>query len=169
MNKTSESIELLLHNVVDKVAKVAVGIAKAAITLICLGGSLAYEAGYKTGVKFYKETHNFTRNSEVKDDETPVSCEQELNNSLTDAANATEENVDICQNISIVKPVVKTNSIKSFIKTGLRDTLETNLLELTSYNLPKNKRVKTKTHVRHKDLGVLKQYYPVFIATGVLH
>lgn len=47
MNGTFEQLETIAHNVIDKTADIAKGVAKAVVTLICLGGSIAYEAGVK--------------------------------------------------------------------------------------------------------------------------
>ena len=58
--------------------------------------------------------------------------------------------------------------MESFINSGLRDKLSENYLAATTYKLPKNKRVRSKTHKRFKDLGVMKEHYSVLMATGVL-
>ena len=68
--------------------------------------------------------------------------------------------------ISILKP--RADYLKDFIAAGLRDTLAKNYLNLVSYKLPKNNRVKTKTHIRYKDIGILKEHYTLVLSTGIL-
>ena len=66
--------------------------------------------------------------------------------------------------INISKP--RANYLEDFIAAGLRDTLAKNYLNLVSYKLPKNNRVKTKTHIRYKDIGILKEHYSLVLSTG---
>ena len=56
MIKQAERIELILHSAIDKVAKVAVSIAKSVVTLLCLGASVSYRAGIKAREIF--DAHN---------------------------------------------------------------------------------------------------------------
>lgn len=194
MLNNAERIESLAHKLIDKAAQVAAGIAKALVTLICLGSSLAYTAGVKAGQAFYRTTHKVSRpatsndaensadTNTVQETEPPVDevkptvineqpnqpQAQDLNVALTEASIASKEIVDICHDICLVKRASQVNYLHRFVTTGLRDTLETNLLEATSYTLPHNKRVKSKTHRRYKDLGIMKEYYELLSAQGVL-
>ena len=68
--------------------------------------------------------------------------------------------------INIYNP--RANYLENFIAAGLRDTLAENYLNSVSYKLPKNNRVKTKTHIRYKDIGILKEHYPLILSTGIL-
>ena len=126
-----EILETIGHNLIEAIGKFAIGFAKALVTLVCLGGSIAYTTGQKLGKHFYKATHNVSRpatqhdsqvdtNTNIVQETKPfVANEQvyqpqplELNNALSDVVNATDEIVDICHNINLVPPVVKTNSLE---------------------------------------------------------
>ena len=170
MIEQAERIELILHSAIDKVAKVAVSIAKAVVTLLCLGASVSYKAGIKGREIF--DAYNTAR----PDANSGASTEQEVNVPVDDDIEQIEE-LEIIESQNdalndafspvILKPIAKVNSIDNFITTGLRDTLTKNYLEIVSYKLPQNRRTK-KTHVRYKDLGVMKEHYPILMATGTL-
>ena len=178
MNKTSERIESILHNTIDKVAQVAVAITKAVVTLICLGAFISYRTGVKLGEVFYKDkaassdvSSEQEVNVSVDDDIEQIVDEpptQDKTCTLTDTFTTSKEIFDVIRSLNIAKPIAKVNYLEQFINNGLRDTLETNILEMCSYNLPSNKRVKSKTHIRHGDIGVLKEYYPVLVTSGTL-
>ena len=176
MIKQAERIESILHSVIDKVAKVAVSVAKAVVTLICLGASVSYKAGIKAREIY--DTHHAAK----PDANSNLSTEQEVNVSevnvpVDDKIEQTEE-LEIIEsqydapNDSfspvIMKPIDRINSIERFVNNGLKDKLSENYLAATTYRLPKNKRVRTKTHKRFKDLGVMKEHYPILMATGIL-
>ena len=175
MIKQAERIELILHSAIDKVAKVAVSIAKSVVTLLCLGASVSYRAGIKAREIY--DAHK-TAKSDTNSD---LSTEQEVNVSEVNvpADNEIEQTEELeiiesqydAPNDSlssvIMKPIDRINSIENFITIGLRDTLTKNYLEMVSYKLPRNRRTK-KTHVRYKDLGVMKEHYPILMATGTL-
>ena len=170
MNKKAERIESVLHTAINKVAKVAVSIAKSVVTLICLGASVSYRVGIKAREIY--DAHNTAK----PDANSDLSTEQEVNVPVDNEVEQTEELERIesqhdALNDSfspvIMKPIVQVNSIENFITIGLRDTLTKNYLEMVSYKLPRNRRTK-KTHVRYKDLGVMKEHYPILMATGTL-
>ena len=170
MIKQAERIESILHSAIDEVAKVAVSIAKAVVTLLCLGASVSYRAGIKAREIF--DAHNAAR----PDANSGASTEQEVNVPVDDEIEQIEE-LEIIESqhdapndalaLVIMKPIAKVNSIDNFITTGLRDTLAKNYLEIVSYKLPQNRRTK-KTYVRYKDLGVMKEHYPILMVTGTL-
>ena len=60
------------------------------------------------------------------------------------------------------------NYLEDFIAAGLKDTLANNFLDSVSYKLPRNKKVKSKTHIRHGNIGILKEHYPIVLSTGIL-
>ena len=170
MIKQAERIESILHSAIDKVAKVAVSLAKAVVTLLCLGASVSYKVGIKAREIY--DAHNAVK----PDANSNPSTEQELNVPVDIDIEQTEE-LEIIESQHdapndsfsqvIMKPIDRINSIENFITTGLRDTLAKNYLEMVSYKLPRNRRTK-KTHVRYKDLGVMKEHYPILMATGTL-
>ena len=170
MIEQAERIELILHSAIDKVAKVAVSIAKAVVTLLCLGASVSYKAGIKGREIF--DAYNTAR----PDANSGASTEQEVNVPVDDDIEQIEE-LEILESqhdapndalaLAIMKPIVQVNSLDDFITTGLRDTLTKNYLEIVSYKLPRNRRTK-KTHIRYKDLGVMKEHYLILMATGSL-
>lgn len=170
MIKQAERIESILHLAIDKVAKVAVSVAKSVVTLLCLGASVSYRAGIKA-----REIYD-AHNTEKPDANSDLSTEQEVNVSVDDDIEQTEE-LGIIESQHdalndsfspvILKPINRVYSIDNFITTGLQDALAKNYLEMVSYKLPQNRRTK-KTHVRHKHLGVMKEHYPILMATGTL-
>lgn len=68
--------------------------------------------------------------------------------------------------VSIYNPLA--NCLEDFIAAGLRDSLAKNFLDSVSYKLPRNKKVKSKTHIRHGNIGILKEHYPLVFSTGIL-
>ncbi len=68
--------------------------------------------------------------------------------------------------INIYNP--RADYLEDFIAAGLRDTLAKNFLNSVSYKLPRNKKVKSKTHIRHGNIGILKEYYPFVLSTEIL-
>lgn len=68
--------------------------------------------------------------------------------------------------ISIYNP--RANCLEDFIAAGLRDSLAKNFLDSVSYKLPRNKKVKSKTHIRHGNIGILKEHYQLVLSTGIL-
>ena len=58
--------------------------------------------------------------------------------------------------------------LKNFIAAGLKDTLAKNFLDSVSYKLPSNKKVKSRTHIRHGNIDILKEHYPLVLSTGTL-
>ena len=171
MIKQAERIESILHSAIDEVAKVAASVAKAVVTLLCLGASVSYKAGIKA-----REIYD-AYNTAKPDANSNFGTEQEVNVSVDDDIEQTEELEIIesqydAQNDSfspvIMKPIDRINSIERFVNNGLKDKLSENYLAATTYRLPKNKRVRTKTHKRFKDLGVMKEHYPIIMATGIL-
>ena len=174
MIKQAERIESILHSAIDKVAKVAVSVAKSVVTLICLGASVSYKVGIKAREIY--DAHK-TAKSDTNSD---LSTEQEVNVPVdtVDIDIEQTEELEIIESQHdapndsffpvIMKPVIKVNSIERFINDGLKDKLSENYLAATTYRLPKNKRVRTKTHKRFKDLGVMKEHYPILMATGTL-
>ena len=170
MIKQAERIESILHSAIDKVAKVAASVAKAVVTLLCLGANVSYKAGIKA--KEIYDGHNVAK----PDANSNLRTEQEVDVPVNDEIEQIEE-LEIIESQNdarndafspvILKPIAKVNSIDNFITTGLQDTLAKNYLEIVSYKLPRNRRTK-KTHVRYKDLGVMKEHYPILMATGTL-
>ena len=170
MIKQAERIESILHTAIDKAAKVAVGIAKAIVTLVCLGASVSYKLGIKAREIF--DARNVAR----PDTNSAASTEQEVNVPVGIDTKVEQQQINDARNNAlndsfspfILKPIVKANSIEKFVSDGLKDTLSENYLAATTYRLPKNKRVRTKTHKKFKDLGVMKEHYPILMATGTL-
>ena len=76
MIKQAERIESILHSTIDKVAKVAVGIAKSVVTLLCLGASVSYRAGIKAREIY--DAHNTAKPDASSD----INTEQEVNVSV---------------------------------------------------------------------------------------
>ena len=175
MMRIFEDLETIGHKIIDKVAKVAVSLAKAIVTLLCLGASLSYKAGQKVGEIFYRHKAS-SKGAEVVANDLVVqqdrqnTCEHTSETEAQDdAVNATnsETIVQIVQTLNILKPI-HNNSIESFITDNLRHDLESNFLEAISYKLPRNKRVKSRTHIRHNEIGILKEYYPIAENSGIL-
>lgn len=188
MNSTFETFETIAHNVIDKVESVTVIITKAIVTLLCLGGSIAYESGIK--LREILDANNATllvANEDVSLDEVSnvidgptqavdyagvdaeyptVDCIErpEGKSQVVDCADVDAE---LTPNIHIIKPISKTNSIEIFIKVSLHNELSNNYLEIVSYKLPRNRRTK-KTHVRYGNLGILKEHYAILMASNIL-
>ena len=170
MIKQAERIESILHSAIDKVAKVAASVAKAVVTLLCLGASVSYKAGIKAREIY--DAHNTAK----PDASSNINTEQEVNVSVEEIEQTEELEIIESQHdapndsfsLVIMKPIVQVNSIERFVNNGLKDKLSENYLAATTYRLPKNKRVRTKTHKRFKDLGVMKEHYPIIMATGIL-
>jgi len=60
------------------------------------------------------------------------------------------------------------NYLEDFITAGLKNTLANNFLNSVSYKLPRKKKVKSQTHIRHGNIGILKEHYPLVINTVIL-
>lgn len=180
------NIESIAHGAIDKLGKAAIGLAKAVVTIFCLGASVSYTTGTKLRKavdnyyqeptiqhedKTYQETNakedavNATY-CEISSDTTDTQVE-EREIELSELVDLTQGIVTIIETINLVKPIVN-NSLEDFLTEALKDILESNFLEVATYKLPNNKRVRTKTHTRFQDLGVMKEYYPVLTATGIL-
>lgn len=181
MIKEAENLKSTLHLIIDKVSKLVANILKAIVTLLCLGASVSYSAGVKVRETFdnYNADVPDANIDTVQETSKPIKYDelvveqvlaqgQQVEDVLVATVTTADHIIDIIQSINIVRPIIKPNSQNAFIAAGLADTLANTFVEATTYKLPKNKRVKNKTHVRHKDLGVLKQYYPVLVATGTL-
>lgn len=135
MIKQAERIESILHSAIDKVAKVAASVAKAVVTLLCLGANVSYKAGIKAREIF--DAHNAARPGANSD----ASTEQEVDVPIDDDIEQIEE-LEIIESqhdapndalaLAIMKPIVQVNSLDDFITTGLRDTLTKNYLEIVS-------------------------------------
>ena len=181
MMRIFEDLETIGHKIIDKVGNAAIGVAKAAVTLICLGASLSHKAGEKVGEIFYRHKASAPAPASSKGVEVVANdlvvqldrqntCEHTSEtDGLEDTISATNSGaiVQIVQTLNILKPI-HNNSIESFITENLRDDLETNFLEAISYKLPRNKRVKSRTHIKHNEIGILKEYYPIAESSGIL-
>ena len=109
------------------------------------------------------ETTNTDRETEV-----PVSIpiSEDSDSTIDSEVEEPEQQPSERTAISIYNP--RANCLEDFIAAGLKDTLAKNYLNLVSYKLPKNNRVKTKTHIRYKDIGILKEHYSLILSTGIL-
>ena len=180
MIKQAERIETIAHLIIDKVAEVAASIAKAVVTLICLGASVSYKAGVKVRDIFDNASNDITEpvtepvtiTDEVEEnivvivtDNTEVTNNPELRTVL----DLTDQIINTIQTINLYKPINKTNHTEDFIRKGLKDSLEDNYLTCVSYELPKNKRVKTKTHKRLNSHGILHEHYDFIVGSSLIH
>ena len=195
MLKQFELIETIAYKAIDKLGKVAINVAKAAVTLICLGASVSYTTGVKIGKVFYKNNAASRDAKAVANKSEPtinnidgqttsseqISTEQgavytttcagskdPVDSQVEEGIDIREKIINIVQSINVVKPYTNPNYIERFVSDGLKDKLSENYLAATTYRLPNNKRVRTKTHKRFKDFGVMKEHYPILMATGTL-
>ena len=158
-------------------------VAKALVTLVVLATKGLVKISYIIAI-FTTNQFATVNNNNNHEDTKITDANQETNVSVSipifkdsdniddseieEAVDLTENIIDIVQSVNLVKPIVNSNYMESFINSGLRDKLSENYLAATTYKLPKNKRVRSKTHKRFKDLGVMKEHYWVLMATGVL-
>ncbi len=131
---------------------------------MCLGASISF----KLGVKLRKAADNYNQEQTINNSGETSTVEDKEYTTTTEVLDITENIIDLVKTINFVKPLVTPNYMESFISTELQDELSKTYLKSISYQLPKNKRTK-KGYIRHKDLGILQEHYPVLKATGYLH
>ena len=147
-------------------------VAKALVTLVILATKGLIKLSYLAAIfatnrvvanKQSTETTDTNRETDVT---VIVPISEDLNNTVYSKADEAEQKPSELIAVSIHNP--RANYLENFIAAGLKDTLTKNYLNLVSYKLPKNNRVKTKTHIRYKDIGILKEHYPLILNTGIL-
>ena len=194
MMRIFEDLETIGHKIIDKVGNAAIGVAKAVVTVVCLGASLSYRAGQNLGQKFYKASQPGANvdtvqktNAPVNDDRQVVEQGQQMGDvpvledtkveseiiladnydALDSAVIATDKILSIIETINLVKPIAQENSLAQFVQQGLRDELSREYISLVSYTLPRNKRTK-KAYRRHGNFGVLVEHYETVEKLGLL-
>lgn len=152
-------------------------VAKALVTLGILATKGLIKLSYIMAIFATNQfnNHEDTKTTDIKqetNDPVGITISEDSDNivdsKIEAAEDITENIINIVQSINLVKPYINSNYIESFINSRLRDKLSENYLAATTYKLPKNKRTRTKTHIRHESLGVLIDHHPVLIATGIL-
>ena len=147
-------------------------VAKALVTLAILGTKGLIKLSYLAAifatnrVVANKQSTDTTDTDREIDIPVDISISEDSDNTVDSEVEEAEQPPSELTAINIYNP--RANYLKDFIAAGLRDTLANNFLDSVSYKLPRNKKVKSKTHIRHGDIGILKQHYPLVISTGII-
>ena len=157
-------------------------VAKALVTLVILGTKGLIKLSYLAALFATNRVVANNREQDIKGetanpDETleskainyPVSIpiSEDSGNTIDSEVEEAEPQTSELTAITILKP--RANYLENFIAAGLRDTLAKNFLNTVSYKLPRNKKVKSKTHIRHGNIGILKEHYSLVLSTGILN
>ena len=123
----------------------------------------------KASLHYFYQIHETTNPDEAVSSEAtnyPVSISISKDSDDTVVSEVEEQQEQLLEvtAINIYNP--RADYLEDFIATGLRDTLTNNFLDSVSYKLPHNKKVKSKTHIRHGNIGILKFLQPVFQYIG---
>ena len=151
-------------------------VAKALVTLAILGTKGLIKLSYLASIfaanrvvanKQNTDTTDTDREIDVPVD-IPISEDSDSDNDSTIDSEVEErlQQPSGLTAINVLEP--RANYFEDFIAAGLRDTLANNFLNTVSYKLPRNKKVKSKTHIRHGNIGILKEHYPLILSTGIL-
>ena len=147
-------------------------VAKALVTIVILGTKGLIKLSYLTAIfatnrvvanKQSTETTDTNQETEVS---VSIPISENSDNTVDSKAEEPEQQTSELTAISILKP--REDYLEDFIAAGLGDILANNFLDSVSYKLPRNKKVKSKTHIRHGNIGILKEHYPLILSTGIL-
>jgi|GEM_PF-4357419 len=114
------------------------------------------------------ETTNLkeTVESEATNNSVSIPISEKSDDAIDSEVEEQQEQLSKVTAINIYNP--RANYLEDFVVAGLRDTLAKNFLDSVSYKLPRNKKVKSKTHIRHGNIGILKEHYPLVLNTVIL-
>lgn len=114
------------------------------------------------------ETTNLDRtvSSKATNDSVSIPISKDSDDTIVPEVEEAEQQPLKATAINIYNP--RANYLEDFIAAGLKDTLANNFLDSVSYKLPRNRKVKSKTHIRYGNIGILKQHYPIVLSTGIL-
>ena len=113
-----------------------------------------------------KQSTDTTDTDRETDAPVSISISEDSGNTVDAEVEEAEPQQSELTAINIYNP--RANYLDDFIAAGLKDTLANNFLDTVSYKLPRNKKVKSKTHIRHGNIGILKEHYPLVLSTGIL-
>ena len=156
----------------DHIIPFLANVAKALVTLVILGTKGLIKLSYLAAifatnrVVANKQSTDTTDTDREIDVPVSIPISEDSGNTVDTEVEEAEQLPSRVTAINIYNP--RANYLENFIAAGLRDTLAENYLNSVSYKLPKNNRVKTKTHIRYKDIGILKEHYPLILSTGIL-
>ena len=115
----------------------------------------------------YETTNlNQTVESKATNNSVSISISKDSDDTVVSEVEEQQEQLLEVTAINIYNP--RADYLEDFIAAGLKDTLAKNFLNTVSYKLPRNRKVKSKTHIRHGNIGILKQHYPIVLSTGIL-
>ena len=156
-------------------------VAKALVTLVILATKGLVKLSYLAAIfatnrvatnnreqDIDRETTNLdqTVESEATNNSVSIPISQDSDDAIDSEVKQQQEQLSKVTAINIYNP--RANYLEDFIAAGLRDTLANNFLDSVSYKLPRNKKVKSKTHIRHGNIGIRKEHYPIVLSTGIL-
>ena len=156
-------------------------VAKALITLVILATKGLIKLSYLAAIfatnrvvtknpeqDINHETTNLdqTISSEATNNSVSIPISKDSDDTIVSEIREQEQQPSKVTAINLYNP--RANYLEDFIAAGLRDTLANNFLDSVSYKLPRNKKVKSRTHISHGDIGILKEYYPIVLSTGIL-
>lgn len=147
-------------------------VAKALVTLVILGTKGLIKLSYLAAifatnrVVANKQSTDTTDTDREIDVPVNIPISGDSNDTVISEVEEAEQPPSKVTAINIYNP--RADYLEDFIAAGLRDTLAKNFLNSVSYKLPRNKKVKSKTHIRHGNIGILKEHYPLVLSTGIL-
>ena len=107
-----------------------------------------------------------TVSSEATNDSVSIPIFEDSDDTIVPEVEESEQQLSKVTATNIYNP--RANYLEDFIAAGLKDILANSFLDSVSYKLPCNRKVKSKTHIRHGNIGILKQHYPIVLSTGIL-
>ena len=147
-------------------------VAKALVTLVILGTKGLIKLSYLAAifatnrVVANKQSTDTTNTDREIDAPVNIPISEDSGNTIDTEVEEAEQPPSKVTAINIYNP--RADYLEDFIAAGLKDTLAKNFLNTVSYKLPRNRKVKSKTHIRHGNIGILKQHYPIVLSTGIL-
>ena len=165
----------------DHIIPFLANVAKALVTLAILGTKGLIKLSYLAAIFATNRVTTNNREQDINHETTnpdeavsseatnyPVSISISKDSDDTVVSEVEEQQEQLLEvtAINIYNP--RADYLEDFIAAGLKDTLAKNFLNSVSYKLPRNKKVKSKTHIRHGNIGILKEHYPLILSTGIL-
>ena len=156
----------------DHIIPFLANVAKALVTLVILATKGLIKLSYLAAifatnrVVANKQSTDTTDTDREIDVPVNIPISEDSNDTVISEVEEAEQLPSRVTAINIYNP--RANYLEDFIAAGLRDSLAKNFLDSVSYKLPRNKKVKSKTHIRHGNIGILKEHYPLVLSTGIL-
>lgn len=156
----------------DHIIPFLADVAKALVTLAILGTKGLVKVSYLAAifatsrVVANKQSTDTTDTDRETDAPVSIPISEDSDNTVDSEAEEAEQPPSKATAINIYNP--RADYLEDFIAAGLKDTLANNFLNTVSYKLPRNKKVKSKTHIRHGNIGILKEHYSLILSTGIL-